>query len=161
MKKITIIMFLIVSASFNICTAQKGIDKKQFNERIDSVLKQKLIQKINIDNATADKFVSVFRANMTKIRSKLKEKKELMKSIESDPESFDIESKLDKMIDIDSQILNAKNDYYKELKTFLTPQQIAKSMILRNNFDKELKKQMKKRGKGKKFNDKGDKGDDN
>ena len=40
-----------------------------------------------------------------------------------------------------------RKNFLTELKTFLTPEQIAKTMVLRKNFHKELRKQMGKQRK--------------
>lgn len=148
MKKITLIALFIVFVFGNISTAQfdksNDNDKRQFRMQIDTLMKQKLIEKLDLSESAADKYVSALRENNNRIKELMKEKKSVMKSIESDPEAADIVSKLDKVFDIDSRIIETRRAFIKDVSTYLTPQQIAKSMILKKNFNKEFKNQIRK-----------------
>ena len=145
---IIFLLFLMVNVSF----AQKDNSEMHFNEDFDKIMKQKLMENLSLDNSTADKFMTTYKQSKINIRSLMKEKKELQKSIEQDPEALDIGVKLDKWMEIDTKIIESRNDYYNELKTFLTPVQIAKSISLKRNIKKELRKELKKHKKQNKFN---------
>lgn len=144
---IIFLLFLMVNVSF----AQKDNGKMQFNEEFDKILKQKLMENLSLDDATADKFMNTYKQSKINIRSLMKEKKELQKTIEQDPEALDIGIKLDKWMEIDTKIIDSRNNYYNELKTFLTPVQIAKSINLKRNIKKELKEELKKHRKQNNF----------
>lgn len=75
-----------------------------------------------------------------------------MESIELDPSAADIETKLDKLSGIDTQLIELRQNFYRNLKTFLTPQQIAKTFVIKKNFNRELKQQLRKRGNRNKQN---------
>lgn len=148
MKNILLLTFLIVFAFVNLCSAQfdnnsKDSDKKQFREQIDSIMKQKLIEKLDLSESSADRYLTAFRENNSKIKVLLKEKKTIMKSIEADPEAADVGSKLDKSFEIDLRIIETRRAFIKDVSSYLTPQQIAKSMILKKNFNKEFKNQIR------------------
>lgn len=119
--------------------------KKPMKNEIEKIMRQKLIDKLSLDEATADKVVNSYRDNNIKLRELNRDKKELMESIELDPSSPDIDSKLDKLLDLDSKILDQRKNFFNELRSYLTPQQIAKTLILRKNFSKELRKQVHKK----------------
>ncbi|MBK6536980.1 MAG: hypothetical protein IPG09_04135 [Ignavibacteria bacterium] len=148
MKNILLFSVFIVFTFVNLSTAQfdnnKDNDKKQFRAQIDSIMKQKLIEKLNLSESSADKYIIAIRENNGKVKDLLKEKKTIMKSIEADPEAADVGSKLDKSFEIDSRIIETRKEFIRDVSSYMTPQQIAKSMILKKNFNKEFKNQIKK-----------------
>ena len=148
MKNILLFSVFIVFTFVSLCTAQfdnnKDNDKKQFRAQIDSIMKQKLIEKLNLSESSADKYIIAIRENNGKVKDLLKEKKTIMKSIEADPEAADVGSKLDKSFEIDSRIIETRKEFIRDVSSYMTPQQIAKSMILKKNFNKEFKNQIKK-----------------
>ncbi len=148
MKNILLFSVFIVFTFVSLCTAQfdnyKDNDKKQFRAQIDSIMKQKLIEKLDLSESSADKYIIAIRENNSKVKDLLKEKKTIMKSIEADPEAADVGSKLDKSFEIDSRIIETRKEFIKDISSYMTPQQIAKSMILKKNFNKEFKNQIKK-----------------
>ncbi len=148
MKNITFIAVFVILVIGNISNAQfnkkNDSDKRQFRMQIDTLMKQKLMEKLDMSESAADKYVSAFRENNNRIKELMKEKKTVMRSIEADPEAADIVSKLDKVFDIDSRIIETRRAFIKDISTYLTPQQIAKSMILKKNFNREFKDQIRK-----------------
>lgn len=152
--KILLNVFLILIL-FNLkdTFAQKDIDKKQFRERIDSVMKQKLIENADMDTLTADRFIQIYNDNIRQIRKIIKEKQSLMNKMESDPASPDMGTNIDKLTELETNIMSIKKDFITELKTFLTPQQIAKTIIMRKNLQKVMRKEINKREKDKDSNE--------
>jgi len=148
MKNILLFTVFIIFTFVNLCDAQfdnnKDNDKKQFRAQIDSIMKQKLIEKLNLSESSADKYIIAIRENNGKVKDLLKEKKTIMKSIEADPEAADVGSKLDKSFEIDSRIIETRKEFIRDVSSYMTPQQIAKSMILKKNFNKEFKNQIMK-----------------
>ncbi|MBS1517323.1 MAG: hypothetical protein JSS91_04480 [Bacteroidetes bacterium] len=137
-----IIPLLISVNSF----AQSDSSRELRRQNLESVLKEKLMTSLNIDESTADRVIKTHKENSSSMREINKERKELYRSIESDPDAYDVNTKLDKIIDLEQKIIDQKKKFYDELKSFLTPQQIAKSIFMRKKFNKELRKEMKKRG---------------
>jgi hypothetical protein len=150
-KKILILAFLLISG---ISYSQNGEKGKQFRDEINKVMKDKLITNLNVSDETADKILKAFKDNLANIRALNKERKKIIESIELDPGAADIDTKLDNMINIESEILKSRKDFFANLRTFMTPQQIAKTIVMKKNFEKELKNQLKKRKNNKnKIND--------
>lgn len=135
---ITAIFFLSTVSVFG----QIEESKKPGREDIEKIMKQKLMDKLSFDESTADRFLNSYKENNRKIRQLNKEKKELMETIELDPSAQDIDSKLNQMLDIETQMLEQRRSFFSELRTYLTPQQIAKTMLLRKNFQKEFRKEI-------------------
>ncbi|MDQ3022354.1 MAG: hypothetical protein M3R36_17575 [Bacteroidota bacterium] len=145
---------VILAANFSL--AQMDLDKKQMRDGIDSVMKQKVMDKLSLDEATSDKFISTYKENNKQLRILNKEKHKLIETIELDPGASDIDSKLDQMLEIESKTVDQKKKFFNELRTFLTPQQIAKTIILRRKFQKEFRREMMKHRKRNKKNENGD-----
>lgn len=152
MKTIFCYLIFVLLLFTEICNAQNGDNRKKFRNEIDSVMKQKLITNLQISDADADKLMNAFKENNKAVKSHAKERKAVMESIELDPSAADVETKLDKLSSIDTQLIELRQNFYRNLKTFLTPQQIAKTIVIRKNFNKELKQQFKKRGNRNKQN---------
>jgi len=158
MKILKLFFFIAALLASDLCLSQKEHDGKKFNDEIDTIMRQKLVERLGLDESSADKFVTTYKDNNKQIRMINKERKELFRSIELDPAATDMDSKLDKMLELETKIVDQKKIFFNELRLFLTPQQIAKTMLLRKNFEKKLRKEINnKRRKDK--DDKGDKGD--
>ncbi len=147
------ILFVILILYSGLSQAQVDRENKIFRERLDSLMKQKIIESLALDEPTANKFLESYKENNKQIRKIAKEKKELMNTLEMDPSASDMDSKLEQLFDIESRLLEQRRNFFKDLKTFLTPQQIAKTLILRKNFEKELKNQITTQKKRTKFKD--------
>jgi hypothetical protein len=143
-KLIFLVLFVFtISDSF----AQKDFDKKKFKEKIDSVMRQKLIENTDLDSITANRFFETYNENSKQIRKITKEKKNLFEKIEADPSDQDMGSKIDKLMELETSVLEIKKGFMNELKTFLTPQQIARTIIMRKNLEKVMHKEINKREK--------------
>jgi len=146
MKNFTGIFLILFLFNAGFSFAQRD-GKKKTSDDLDRILKQKVMEKLSFDEPTADRLILAYKENNKQMRIIHKEKKEIMESIELDPGAADIESKLDKMVEIDTKSAELRKSFFTELKTFLSPQQIAKTLVLRKNFHKELRKQMGKQRK--------------
>jgi len=133
----------------NVFSQQDSL-KIQKKQELENLFKEKVKTNLNVDQFTADKLVESYKDNNLQMRTLRKEIKETYKSIESDPDAADMSSKLDKVIELEKKSVEQKEKFYNELKTFLTPQQIAKSFFMKKKFNKELRKELDKRGKKRK-----------
>lgn len=150
MKIFRFIFIIIIILSANLSYSQRDGDRKKFRDGIDTIMKQKLIDRLGVDESSADKFLNVYKDHNKQVRIIHKEKKDLMETIELDPGASDMDSKLDKMLELETKIVDAKKSFFNELRTFLSPQQIARTLILRKNFEKEFRKQINKQREGRK-----------
>ncbi|MEO8210922.1 MAG: hypothetical protein ABI840_10195 [bacterium] len=155
MKIFKYILFATIIFAANFSLSQIDRDKKQIRDGIDSVMKQKVMEKLSLDEATADKFINTYKENNKQLRVINKEKNKLIETIELDPGADDIDAKLDKILEFESQTVSQKKNFFNELRTFLTPQQIARTIILRKKFEKEFRNEIMKYRKRNKRNDNG------
>ncbi|MCB0726238.1 MAG: hypothetical protein R3A12_20090 [Ignavibacteria bacterium] len=144
--KIILISCLIITANFSY--AQYDKNKLQMKGQIDSLMNSKLISETGIDQTTADKFIEKYKENNKQIRELKKEKKEVMKLIKADPSALDVGTKLDKLIDLDYEIFKNRKAFMEDLNNFMTPQQIAGTIVFMNDFSKEFRKRLKKNRNG-------------
>lgn len=144
-----ILIFTIFILSFSAAEAQP----KKMTDELKKIRKEKYLENVSVDNATADKYFEIFDENFLSLRKLNKQKKDNMEYIENNVEASDISAKIDEILDIESKILEKKKDMFVQLKTFLTPKQIAQSIIFQVKFTKELKNQIDKRKKGKRRDD--------
>jgi len=139
-----VLTFLTVNLSF----AQK--DNFKFSDEVNKVLKSKLMEKLSIDENTADKYLTLTKNFQSSIRTLSSNQRKIYKELESNLDSPDLSSKIDEITNIDIQIANQKKEYYNNLKSIFTPKQIAQSIILQRDLFKKVKSEVDKRKKKKK-----------
>ena len=126
--KFLLMLFLFVSVN---SFAQKDSTKFQQMQELESVFKEKVKSNLGIDDAQTDKLIELQKENKKQLRDLRKEEKEIYKEIEANPEASDIDSKFNKIFELERKSLEVKENYFNELKTFLSPQQIAKTFIIK------------------------------
>jgi Zn-dependent M32 family carboxypeptidase len=138
--------FILLTALLLISFSTGYTQPKKMNEELKKIRKQKYIENVtSVDEATADKYFEVFDANFESIMKLNRQRKETLEYIEKNLEASDLSTKMEDLLDLESKILDKKKDLYTQLKTFLSPKQLAQSMIFQVKFNKELKKQIDKR----------------
>ena len=139
----TILIVLLILSSNN-SYSQTDKDKRKMNVQLDSLMIGKLTAVTGIDQVTADKFIGKYKANNKQIRQLKKEKREVMDLIEADPSALDVDVKLDKLIELDYNLYENRKAFMENLKIFMTPQQIAGTIVFMKDFSKEFRKKFKK-----------------
>lgn len=136
-----ILIVIIFIVSFSAANAQP----KKMTEELKKIRKEKYLENVSVDDATADRYFELFDENFLAVKKLSKQKKENMEYIEKNVDAADVSAKIEEILDIDSKIVEKKKDLYTQLKTFLSPKQIAQSIIFQLKFNKELKNQIDKR----------------
>jgi len=145
MNKILLITILLLGLNAGESFSQRG-NNNNFSDEIGKAMKQKLMESVNLDEATANKFVELRKEKMKQMRDLMREKRDLMKQINDNPDAADIESKLNNILDLETKAIEVRRNHINEMKLFMTPQQIAKSMIFIKKFNKEFRNQIKQKG---------------
>ena len=140
--KITLLVCLIFTANYS--SAQFDKNRPQIKGEIDSLMKIKLTSETGIDQTTTDKFFEAYKVNNIQIRELKKEKREVMKLIKTDPSALDVGTKLDKLIELDYDIFKKRKAFMEDLKTFMTPQQIAETFVFMKDFSREFRDKIRK-----------------
>ena len=136
-----ILIVIIFIVSFSAANAQP----KKMTDELKKIRKEKYLENVSVDDATADRYFELFDENFLAVKKLSKQKKENMEYIEKNVDAADVSAKIEEILDIDSKIVEKKKDLYNQLKTFLSPKQIAQSIIFQLKFNKELKNQIDKR----------------
>ena len=143
MKKfyLTLVTLLLLITFINNVSYSQNDNKGKFK----ALVKEKLIEKLSISDSIADIYMGLYTKNANEIKKLNQEKRELMKEIENNYDASDIQDKIDRLLAIDIQIDNIKKEFITELNSFLTPKQIAQSIIFQRNLRLYLQKEIKKR----------------
>ncbi len=141
MNKLKIFTFAIIILA--VCSSGLYAQRDSSGRKLKKVIREKLVEKIGIDETTADKVITL----QTKHRKEIKELRKLqadyLKDITDNPESQDISSKLDAFVDCDNKIYQKRKEFLDDLKSFLTPKQIAQMMSFSKDLSKFMKKEMR------------------
>jgi hypothetical protein len=142
-KKILLLLFIAMCFNLNL-KAQEDTTLTNSRIKLRKVIKEKLIEKLGIDEATANVFIKLFNEQKKTIGDYNKEKRQIFKSIEENPNAGDVKSKINSLLDIDDKINKSRRDFITELGKILTPQQIAQSLIFQKNLRKFFLKEQGK-----------------
>lgn len=142
---LTIIVLAGILLMQGVSYAQSDTVRKGKREELNRLLKEKLIERVGLTESKADRFISAFESNSKEVRVLLRERRGLKDDIELDPGAADIENKLDRSMDIDVELAERKRAFKNELKQFMTPQEVAKTLIFRQKFEKQLRKEIRKK----------------
>lgn len=143
----TRILFVLVAAiliagALN-ATAQQDTSTRK--GKFQKVVKEKFMEKVGVDEKTADKFMEAMKFHKDEMKQLHQKRMSSMKEITDNPNSADVQTKLEELVDIDYKMHVSRKNFFLELKTFMTPQQIAASL----SFQKDMKDFMKQNKKGK------------
>lgn len=125
--------------------SQNDSARMKMRQELNNLMKEKLVEKVGLSASTADQFMLKLEENGGKIRDLMKEKREIMDDIDLDPGAADVETKLDRSLDIDIKIAELKKEFKTELRQFMSAQEIAKTMKFRKKFDRELRQEIRKK----------------
>ena len=132
---------LILLLSVTCLYAQRDTTGKKLNK----VIKEKLVEKLGIDEGTADKVMGLYSKHRKDMKELKKQQMDYMKEVMENPESADIQTKLETLIELDNKVYLKKKELYEGLKQYLTPKQIAQSMSFVREVSKFMKKEMKEK----------------
>lgn len=139
--------FILIVTIFIISFGAAQAQPKKMTEELKKIRKQKYLESVTIDEATADKYFEIYDTNFEGIMKLNKQIRDNMEYIEKNIDATDVPAKLDEILDLDGKILEKKKEIYTQIKALLTPKQLAQSVIFQMKFMKELKKQIDKRKK--------------
>lgn len=156
-KNILILTIVLALLCCSDLFAQK--DTTGTREKLNKVIKEKLIEKVGLSEATADQVMEISDEHRKELRALNKQIRALKKEISDNPKSSDVSSKLDELSALQEKTHKSRLDMQAKLKAILTPTQIAETMAFQKEIKKFMKKEVKKTKKSKK--DKEDRKDGN
>lgn len=140
-----ILFLLIVVLSINSCLkAQEDSSMVNSRKQLKKAIKEKLIEKLKIDDETANKFLKLANDEKRNMEEYSKEKRNIANYLEENPDALDVMDKVYELLAIDDKINKSRREFVEELKKILTSQQIAKALIFQKNLRKMFYKDSRK-----------------
>ncbi len=141
LSTILLLLFTVV------LTAQEGPGKnvRMKLRKIEQLEKAKLIEALNLSEDTAVRFFARRNENQEKIKSLFEERDKILAGIEDNfksntknPDDY-CKKTVDKLRNIDEQIINEKYSFINSLKDIFTAEQIIKYLAFEYSFRKEIR----------------------
>ncbi|MBN1638501.1 MAG: hypothetical protein JW866_06030 [Ignavibacteriales bacterium] len=149
MKKI-IFLLLIILLGVN-CQAQFKQKGKKPNQMIEEIKIVKLIEILELDEETQIRFFSRRNQHLKEQEKLIEQRYQIVESLEKaieGNEKINYEQKVKEVNDIENQIVQQRNNFYKSLSDILDYEKIAKLIIFEIKFNERVKdlmfKSMKK-----------------
>ena len=143
-KRTYILIIALVLTGFmtSIVWAQDNGDK--FRDKIEKIKLEKLVKKLELDDNTAEKFKAKYKDFSAEVRDLNQKRVEAYKQMLEDLKNGSpVDSSLNKVLDYENQLYKARESFAEDLKTILTPKQIAIMIVFERKFNTELKKILK------------------
>jgi hypothetical protein len=123
----------------NALDAQEKGDK--FRDRIEKIKIEKLINKLELDDNTAEVFTAKYK-DFSKLIKELNKKRFLAYKlmVENLESGSGLDTLVDQVIAYEIQINDERENFAVDLKTFLSPKQIATIIVFERKFNNEIKK---------------------
>ena len=143
-KIILIIMFwagILAGISADIYAQGNGDD---FREKIEQIKLDKMVKKMELDESASAQFrdkYKVFSKTMRELNIKRAKTYKLM--TESIENGNGLDSLVEQVINNENEINQKRIDFVSELKSIITPKQIAIMIVFERRFNNQLKKMLK------------------
>lgn len=134
---------ILVSASVNISVNSQDKGDK-FRDKIEKIKIEKLVNKLDIDDNTADIFAEKYKNFSIVIKDLNKKRIDAYKLMIENLESGNgLDTLVDQVTGYESKINDEREKFAEDLKTILTPKQIATMIVFERKFNNELRKLLK------------------
>jgi len=145
----SLITLMITTSLFAQRNEQPG-EWGRMGGKIEQLEKIKIIEELDFDEETAIRFF-VRRNKHRENQKDLIEKRDLFyKDLADEVDSEDegkLKSKVDKIFQIENEMLNNRKEFLYSLNDFLTEKEIAQLILFEFNFRKEVRSQFMKQGR--------------
>jgi hypothetical protein len=137
--KISLLLSVILFA-FTVCTYGQ-VKNDGIRDKIEKIKMEKLINKLGLDDMTAEVFTQKYK-NFVSVIKDLNQKrvKTYKLMIENLQSGNGLDTLVDQLLDYESKIAKERDNFAADLKTILTPKQIATMIVFERKFNAQLKK---------------------
>ncbi|MCX7908682.1 MAG: hypothetical protein N2560_04105 [Ignavibacteria bacterium] len=153
-KSAVVVLFAIVCVASNVFS-QPAFRAK---ERIAEFKKMKLLEVLDLDEKTAEKFLIKYTSIEKIVREKQEKLEEAILDLEyllrKKASKDEISKQSQKVMDLQRDFLNTLLEQQKEIKSILSEEQFAKYLVFENRFRERLQQAIIERAKGKGWNEK-------
>jgi hypothetical protein len=140
-KNYKISLFLsVILFAFTVCTYGQ-VKNDGIRDKIEKIKMEKLINKLGLDDMTAEVFTQKYK-NFVSVIKDLNQKrvKTYKLMIENLQSGNGLDTLVDQLLDYESKIAKERDNFAADLKTILTPKQIATMIVFERKFNAQLKK---------------------
>lgn len=136
-----ILVLLILTGSPGLKAQGKG---DNFRDKIEKIKMEKLIKRLELDDNTAEVFKTKYKDFSSKVKELNQKRVIVYKLMLENLESGNgLDTLVTQLLDYESQLNTARENFAEELKTILTLKQIAVMIVFERKFNNELKKILK------------------
>lgn len=141
----SVLVITIITLGFIFSQRAEAQDNKDdFRDKIEKIKLEKMIKKMDLDNATAESFKEKYKAFSSTIKELNKKRLMLYLDMTQNIESGNgLDSLLDQSISIESDINREKLNFVTDLKSILTSKQIIVMIVFERKFNNQLQKLIK------------------
>ncbi len=136
----TIIIFLFI-----LLLSSPGLKAQDnFRDKIEKIKIDKLVNRLELDDNTAEQFKTKYKDFSLKVRELNQKRVAAYKQmVENLKNGNPVDTLVNQVLDYESQLYTARENFSEDLKTILTPKQIALMIVFERKFNTELKKILK------------------
>jgi len=135
---------VIITAFMFILSYGSVYSQDDFREKIEDVKLEKLTKKLDLDETAKTNFIDKYKAFSKMMRSLNQKRAKTFKLMTQNIESGDgLDTLVDRLIEYETEINRAREDFVGEMKAMLTSQQLAKMILFERKFNNEIKKLLK------------------
>lgn len=135
-----LLLLPVILFAFTVCTNGQ-VKNNGIRDKIEKIKLEKLINKLDLDDKTAEVFTEKYK-NFVSVIKNLNRKRvvtyKLM--VENLQSGSGLDTLVDQLLDYESQIAKERDNFAADLKTILTPKQIATMIVFDRKFNAQLKK---------------------
>lgn len=131
-----VILLFVLSSGLN---AQ--VKNDNIREKIEKIKLEKLINKLELDDETAEVFTEKYKNFVSVIKDLNQKRVKTYKLMVANLESGNgLDTLVDRLINYENQIAKERDNFAAELKTILSSKQIATMIVFERKFNAQLKK---------------------
>ena len=120
----------------------QGMDEGRPMQKIQQFKKMKLLERLNLDEATADKFLVKYDKWERQLMDLNHQRSILIQELRLDLEKKsgdgELNAKLDSLVDMTSKVEDTRHQMYADIRSILTAKQAAIFALFEANFQREL-----------------------
>ena len=150
--------YIILLSILILCQGNYLLAQDDFREKIEEIKLEKLTKKLDLDSDTKEIFLDKYKTFSKSMRALNLKRANTYRLMTENIESGDgLDTIVNRLIEYENDINDKREEFIADMKSILTPKQIAKMIVFERKFNNEIKKLLKQYQKDNKkqrpFND--------
>ncbi len=135
---------LALACLIAVLNSGKAFAQDDFRDKIEDIKLEKLTKKLELDETTKASFIDKYKSFSKQMRDLNKGRAKAYKLMTENIEGGSgLDSLVTQVLDYESRISNAREDFIADMKSMLNSQQIAKMIVFERKFNSEIRKLLK------------------